>query len=85
MSSELEQLASRTPASVIEALKDICYKRNLLALEDTDEFLHELRSIGRDDVAAYLTDNLTDDPFDWERYDLAIAAVLVELRKNIIR
>lgn len=84
MLSELEQFAGRTPANVVEALKALSCKRNLLALDNPDEFLHELRANGLNDVAAYFTNNLTDDPFDWNLYDSAIVAVLVELRKNVI-
>lgn len=82
MLTELEQIAGRTPATVVEVLKAIRCERNLLALEDPDEFLHELRAKGLHEVAAYFTNNLTDDPFDWDLYDSAIAALLVELRKN---
>jgi hypothetical protein len=82
MLNELEQIAVRTPEHVVEALKAIGCERNLLSLEDPDEFLHELRSKGLHDVAAYFTNNLTDDPFDWDLYDSAIVAVLVEQRRN---
>jgi hypothetical protein len=85
MLHELERIADRTPAHVVEALTTIGCERNLLSLEEPDEFLHDLRLKGLHDVAAYFTNNLTDDPFDWDLYDSAVVAVLVEQRRNGIQ
>lgn len=82
MLSELERFAGRTPANVVEAMKAMSCKRNLLALENPDELLHELRAEGMHEIAAYFTNNLTDDPFDWSLYESAIVAVLADLRNN---
>lgn len=81
MLTEFERVADRTPAYVVEALKTISRERNLLALDEPDELLHELRTNDLHDVAAYLTNNLTDDPFDWDLFDMAIVALLADQRK----
>lgn len=83
MANELDPLAARTPAYVVETLKAFRNKYDLLHLENPEGLFYELRAKGQDETIIYLTD--ASGQIDRDKYELAVVAVMIHLRQNVIK
>lgn len=83
MAKELDIIAAQTPIYVVEALKGFRKKYNLIELENPEGLLYELRAREQEKTVDYLTNQ--SGQFDRDKFELAVIAVMVDLRKNIIR